>query len=89
MRDPGVTYPWVASQRQAVTRRSTHITALAATLLAASLAAVVVQFLATLFAFGAVSTLGWSAAVFPAVIVLAGIAMLQLAKSAAGRGWIV
>lgn len=61
----------------------------AATLLAASLAAVVVQFLATLFVFGAVSTLGWSAAVFPAVIVLAGIAMLQLAKSAAGRGWIV
>lgn len=39
MRDPGVTYPWVASQRQAVTRRSTHITALAATLLAVAVAA--------------------------------------------------
>jgi len=39
VRDPGVSYPWVASQRQAVTRRSTHITALAATLLAVAVAA--------------------------------------------------
>jgi hypothetical protein len=60
----------------------------ATTLFAISLVAVVVQF-ASVFALGAIAALGWSAAIFPAFIALAGGAMLQLAKTAAGRGWII
>jgi hypothetical protein len=60
----------------------------ATTLFAISLLAVVIQF-ASVFTIGAVAALGWSAAIFPAFIAIAGGAMLQLAKSAAGRGWIV
>lgn len=60
----------------------------ATTLFAISLLAVVIQF-ASVFLIGAIAALGWGAAIFPAVIALAGGAMLQLAKSAAGRGWIV
>lgn len=57
-------------------------------LLGASLAAVIVQMGYVLFGMNAVTTLGWSAAVFPAVIVVIGAAMMWLALAAAGKGWL-
>jgi len=61
---------------------------LATPLLGVSLLAVIVQMGFVLFGMNAVATLGASAAVFPAVIVILGAAMLWLSMTGASRGWI-
>ncbi len=57
-------------------------------LFAASFAAVLFQFVYVLFPLGAITLLGWTAAIFPAFIAAAGAAMLQLARAATKRGWL-
>ncbi len=57
-------------------------------LFAASFAAILFQFVYVLFPLGAIALLGWTAAIFPAVILAAGAAMLQLARAATKRGWL-
>lgn len=54
---------------------------------AASFAAVLFQFVYVLFPLGAISLLGWTAAIFPAVIAVFGGAML-LSRTAAKKGWL-
>lgn len=57
-------------------------------LFAASFAAILFQFVYVLFPLGAIELLGWTAAIFPAVIAAVGAAMLQLARTAAKKGWL-
>lgn len=57
-------------------------------LFALSLGAVLVQFVFVLFVLGAIALLGWTAAIFPVVIVIFGAAMLQMARIAGTRGWL-
>ncbi len=57
-------------------------------LFAVSLAAVLIQFVYVLVPLGAIALLGWTAAIFPAVIVILGAAMLQLSRTAATKGWL-
>lgn len=61
---------------------------LATPLFGLSLAAVIVQMGFVLFGMNAIATLGASAAIFPAVIVILGAAMLWLSLTGAKRGWI-
>ena len=55
---------------------------------AASFLAVLFQFVYVLFPLGAIALLGWTAAIFPAFIAIAGAAMLYLARTAATKGWL-
>ena len=61
---------------------------LATPLFGVSLAAIIVQMGYVLFGMNAITTLGASAAIFPAVITILGAAMLWLSMSASGKGWI-
>lgn len=53
-----------------------------------SLAVVVVQFGYVLFGMGVLSTLGITAAIFPAVITVIGAFLLWFSMSAKGKGWL-
>lgn len=61
---------------------------LATPFFAVSLVAVMVQMGFVLFGMGAIATLGVSAAIFPAIIVILGAAMLWLSLTGQQRGWI-
>ncbi len=61
---------------------------LATPLFAVSLAAVIVQMGFVLFGMNVIATLGASAAIFPAVIVILGAAMFWLSMTGQKRGWI-
>ncbi|WP_428408028.1 hypothetical protein [Hyphococcus sp.] len=61
---------------------------LATPLFALSLAAVIVQMGFVLFGMNVIATLGASAAIFPAVIIILGAAMLWLSMTGQKRGWV-
>ncbi|MEZ5921109.1 MAG: hypothetical protein R3C60_07110 [Parvularculaceae bacterium] len=56
--------------------------------LALSLASVIVQFFSIIFVFNLIALIGWSATIFPAVIVILGAAMLWLAQTGSKKGWL-
>lgn len=61
---------------------------LAVPLFGVSLAAVIVQFGYVLFGMSVIATLGATAAIFPAVIVVLGAFLLWFSMQAASKGWL-